>query len=72
MALPALTSMTRWLRQRGRGQVRTPEPADLGTAFGMECWLDESAPAPLGASAPADKPAGRRWWPGRRQGSGQR
>lgn len=57
--LPALSLISRLAGRRG--VVREPEPADMGTAFGMEQWLDEAdevlAPAPA-------KPAQRRaWWP---------
>ena len=39
---------------------RAPEPADLGTAFGMEVWLD--SPAGTQAAAPAPKPSAPRGW----------
>lgn len=39
---------------------RAPEPADLGTAFGMEEWL--GSPAGSQAAAPAPKPAEPRSW----------
>jgi hypothetical protein len=38
---------------------RAPEPADMGTAFGMEEWL--SSPAGHQSSAPAPKAAARGW-----------
>ncbi len=37
-AAPSLFARLTQRRPRGR---RLPEPADMGTAFGMEQWLDE-------------------------------
>ena len=37
-AAPSL--LARWMQRRPR-VARAPEPADMGTAFGMEQWLDE-------------------------------
>lgn len=34
--------LARWTRSK-RSSPRSPEPADMGTAFGMECTLDQSA-----------------------------
>lgn len=45
-----LSLMSRWFR-RPRGTVREQEPADLGTAFGLECWLDEEPQAVPAVSA---------------------
>ena len=60
-AVPAL--LARFTRRRPRA-ARAQEPADMGTAFGMEQWLDErdhhAAAAPIEAS-PA-KP-GHTWLP---------
>jgi hypothetical protein len=53
--MPALLAqLTR--RRRAR---RAQEPADMGTAFGMEQWLDSCATAP----APAASRARRSWLP---------
>lgn len=40
MLATPLSLLTRLVRRRGA--VRAQEPADMGTAFGMECWLDEA------------------------------
>ena len=66
-----MSLVTRPWRAR-RGIVRPQEPADLGTAFGMECWLDEQDNAGPSATAvpPIDKPARlARWWPMRGRGA---
>lgn len=42
-----LMLFARWLR-RPRPSARLPEPADLGTAFGMECWLEDAEDAAQG------------------------
>jgi hypothetical protein len=52
--MPAL--LARLTRRRAR---RAQEPADMGTAFGMEQWLDSCATAP----APAASRARRSWLP---------
>ena len=54
-ATPSL--LTRLTRRRPRTR-RQPEPADMGTAFGMEQWLDERDHGGLPASSP---PARRSW-----------
>ena len=56
-----LMMLTRWWRRPAPRRHRPQEPADLGTAFGMEQWLDEAdtLPAPL----PGPPRARRRWWP---------
>ncbi|MEK8051920.1 hypothetical protein AACH10_16830 [Ideonella sp. DXS22W] len=57
--LPALSLFSRLAGRRG--VVREPEPADMGTAFGMEQWLDEADEDPVPVASP---PAARRaWWP---------
>lgn len=56
---PALSLFSRLAGRRG--VVREPEPADLGTAFGMEQWLDEADDSP--SPAPAKPSARRAWWP---------
>jgi hypothetical protein len=43
--------LARW--KRARKTPRAPDPADMGTAFGMECSLGASAPAP---PAPVPEP----------------
>jgi len=48
------------LTSRRAATRRHPEPADLGTAFGMEVWLD--SPAAAQPPAPANKPAAPRSW----------
>lgn len=55
---PALSLFSRLAGRRG--VVREPEPADMGTAFGMEQWLDEADEAP--APAPAQTRMRRSWW----------
>lgn len=50
------------LTRRRRATRRPPEPADMGTAFGMEQWLDERdhGGRPAAAAAPSAK---RTWLP---------
>jgi hypothetical protein len=58
--------LARWTRSK-RSAPRSPEPADMGTAFGMECSLDQS-PVPSDASAaasPAEPGWLERWRAGR-------
>lgn len=55
---PALSLFSRLAGRRG--VVREPEPADLGTAFGMEQWLDEADE--MIASTPTQPAARRSWW----------
>jgi hypothetical protein len=57
MADPIAPSLISRLTSRRRRTVRAPEPADLGTAFGMERWLDDIENA---AVAPAPAPAAPR------------
>jgi hypothetical protein len=60
----ALTpSLLARLRPTRRRAVRAQEPADLGTAFGMEQWLDEIAGEPPVAVVVARRPGGSSWWP---------
>lgn len=56
---PALAPSLLARLTRGRRRQRQPEPADMGTAFGMEQWLDERDHGRLPATA-APK---RAWWP---------
>ena len=55
----ALSLLARLTRQRRRAH-RLPEPADMGTAFGMEQWLDERDRGGRPATAPA--PSAKRSW----------
>ncbi len=58
--------LARLTRQRRRSR-RPPEPADMGTAFGMEQWLDEQDQGNPSATAPAAPPKRTwllRWLPG--------
>ena len=58
--------LARLTRQRHRSR-RQPEPADMGTAFGMEQWLDErdhGGPATTTRAAPAKRTWMARWLPG--------
>ena len=59
----ALSLLARLTRQR-RHTRRLPEPADMGTAFGMEQWLDERdrGGRPATAPAPAPAPSAKRSW----------
>jgi hypothetical protein len=50
-----LVRLTRQRRRVGRSQ----EPADMGTAFGMEQWLDERDHG----GRPAGAPVRRSWLP---------
>jgi hypothetical protein len=58
-----LERLGRWMRRTTRRPPRALEPADMGTCFGMEQWLDQadSQPAPLPVLSAA---AGQRrpWW----------
>jgi hypothetical protein len=65
-ATPSL--FARLTRRRPRTR-RQPEPADLGTAFGMEQWLDERDHVGVPS---ASTPAKRTWLPRWLQGSASR
>ena len=54
-----LSLLARLTRQR-RQTRRLPEPADMGTAFGMEQWLDERDRG--GRPAVATAPSAKRTW----------
>ena len=56
-ATPSL--LARLTRRRPRA-LRQPEPADMGTAFGMEQWLDERD---HGVMASGTTRARRSWLP---------
>ena len=58
-AAPSL--LARLTRQR-RATRRLPEPADMGTAFGMEQWLDERDHGGRPATTPT-RSARRSWLP---------
>ena len=51
--------LARWMQRRPR-TARALEPADMGTAFGMEQWLNERDQADLPAAKHAHQPA---WLP---------
>ena len=55
--------LTRLTRQRRR-VARCQEPADMGTAFGMEQWLGERDHGGRPASAPARRSWLSRWLQG--------
>ena len=59
--------LTRLTRRRWR-VVRCQEPADMGTAFGMEQWLDERDHG----GQPAGAPTRRSWLPRWLQGTAPR
>ncbi len=44
-----------------RTEVRAQEPADMGTAFGMECWLDEVEARGIDPGVPAPAGSAREW-----------
>ena len=37
----AQSLLARWMRGRKAATPRAPEPADMGTAYGMECTLEQ-------------------------------
>ena len=58
-AVPAL--LARFARRRQRS-VRAQEPADMGTAFGMEQWLGERDHPGAAASVTANPAKPRHAW----------
>ena len=65
-AMPSLIARLTRRRQRA---LRPQEPADMGTAFGMEQWLgerDHGGATGAGATRP------RAWWPRWLQGAARR
>ena len=56
-AAPSL--LARWMQRRPR-TARALEPADMGTAFGMEQWLDERDHGDVRAN---ERSAGPTWLP---------
>jgi hypothetical protein len=61
MPATATPSLIARLTGRRPRTLRPPEPADMGTAFGMEQWLDERDQGGLPAGRPP--PARRSWLP---------
>jgi hypothetical protein len=61
---PAVSpSLIARLTQRRPRTLRQPEPADMGTCFGMEQWLDErDQHAPVAGAAPARRTWLPRWF----------
>ncbi len=61
---PAVSpSLIARLTQRRPRTLRQPEPADMGTCFGMEQWLDEREQrAAIGSAAPARNTWLPRWF----------
>lgn len=59
MTATAASLIARLTRRRARA-LRQPEPADMGTAFGMEQWLDERD---HGSTRPGTAPVRRSWLP---------
>ena len=71
--LPAVTpSLLARLTGRRLHRQRRPEPADMGTAFGMEQWLDERDHGGPPAATKPTTAAKRAWWPRWLQGHGAR
>ena len=69
MPASATPSLIARLTQRRPRLLRQPEPADMGTAFGMEQWLGERDHGVLPSGT---TPARRSWLPRWLQGAGQR
>ena len=63
--------LARFTRTRQR-TVRTQEPADMGTAFGMEQWLDEVAGDQPALEPAAPRQGGNSWLPRWLQGGTSR
>ncbi|MCU0969327.1 MAG: hypothetical protein MUF03_11010 [Rubrivivax sp.] len=61
MPRPTLQS-PRWLRARRAPVPAAPEPADHGTAFGLELVYDMDDAEPPGTAESAQLPARRPWW----------
>ena len=60
----AMPSLIARLTRRRQRRLRPQEPADMGTAFGMEQWLDEREHGGAPAASPARPRAWlARWWP---------
>ncbi len=65
-AMPSLIARLTRRRQRA---LRPQEPADMGTAFGMEQWLGERDHGGAPGAGPARL---RAWWPRWLQGAARR
>ncbi len=65
-AMPSLIARLTRRRQRA---LRPQEPADMGTAFGMEQWLGERDHGGAPGAGPARL---RAWWPRWLQGAAWR
>ncbi len=64
-----LSSLLLMRLNRTRRTRRAPDPADMGTAFGLEYILDQAREDPDAAApeaaAPRATPWLRRWWQGK-------
>ena len=69
MPASATPSLIARLTRRRPRTLRQPEPADMGTAFGMEQWLDERD---QGAMPSGTARARRSWLPRWLQAAGPR
>lgn len=69
MPASATPSLIARLTRRRQRTLRQPEPADMGTAFGMEQWLDERDQGGLPSGS---TPARRSWLPRWLQANGPR
>ncbi len=61
-----LSSLLARRRAKSGRNPRAQEPADMGTAFGMEQWLDErdhGAPPAAAPAGPTREAAAARWIP---------
>ena len=59
--------LARWTRGRKAAKPRLPEPAEMGTAYGMECTLEQRLVARDGPtiSTAAEPNWLARWWAGK-------
>ena len=65
----AMPSLIARLTRRHQRRLRPQEPADMGTAFGMEQWLGERDHGGAPGAGPARL---RAWWPRWLQGAAWR
>jgi hypothetical protein len=56
---PPISSLRDFLRRSPRRGAVEPDPADMGTCFGLEMTLDDPVP-PAVAAQPANM--SRHWW----------
>ena len=63
MLLKDMSALFAGLSQPRRRARRAQEPADMGTAFGMEQWLDECGRPAAPALQASLAPSGARWLP---------